>query len=284
MSFKGPKELKKGASGWAQVRSFKDFPEDKLASLKVPGGPKQSEKSCDDAITRVLDGRGRRAGWKPIYNDIQKARYFSDFTRQQKSLELVPIFDKLGIKIFQSQQGLNCPTYVVRTPEFDGSRPAWWFDLPANIWESITPVFWGNWPSNWLYPPEEINPYINGRPEDSPLPNIPGLEGGVVAPGDQVNVTSQLVFGGISLSAELEINFFNEVDVTLELGGVSLDAEVGAITGVERITAEGDGRNSADDNNRVLPAIVFVNNRQTADGNNRVDADGNQRTQEDVSL
>jgi hypothetical protein len=205
MSFKGPKELKKGASGWAQVRAFKDFPENKKASLKVPGGPKQSEKSCDDPVTRSIDGRGRVAGWKPIYNDLQKARYFSEFTRNEKSLKLIPIFEKNGIKIFQSQQGQNCPTYVVRTPEFDGSKPDWWFDLPANIWESITPVFWGNWPSNWLYPPEEINPYINGRPEDSPLPPIPGLESGAIPDsGDgPIAVSGGVELLGISLSGEL---------------------------------------------------------------------------------
>jgi hypothetical protein len=174
MSISGPKEVGKGGS-WAQAtKTVRTLPENRSGSLRVPGGPKQGEGNCDDKGSSTLDGRGRRPGWSPAYTQIQTRNYQSEWSRYQKSLELKLVFNDKGIMIFQSQKGGNCPSYVVRTPEFDGSRPEWWLDYPTNLFEMISPAFWFDWPSTWIYPPAEVNPYISGEPInfDDPLGNL----------------------------------------------------------------------------------------------------------------
>jgi hypothetical protein len=182
------------------VRKLKNFPEDSRASLKTPSEIVVRDLTCDDLGQKPLDGRGRRAGWSPAYNDAQKAKYFSEWARQQRSLDLIPTLDKLGLIFFKSQRGANCPTYVVRTPEFDGSKPNWWEDFPANLFEIITPVFWENWPANWPYPPDSLSPFINGEPLSPPVsPGGPGT-GQPNPPSTQQNL--ELESGGIFLELE----------------------------------------------------------------------------------
>lgn len=164
MGVQGPKEVGKGGS-WAQAtKTVRTLPENRSASLRVPGGPQKGERNCDEGNQRALDGRGRRAGWSPAYNQIQTRNYQSEWARHQRSLDLKPVFYDKGIMIFKSQRGRNCPSYVLRTPEFDGSRENWWLDYPNNLFEMISPSFWFQWPATWIYPPANVNPFISGEP------------------------------------------------------------------------------------------------------------------------
>jgi hypothetical protein len=165
-----PREIGSGGA-WAQAtKTVRTLPENRSGSLRVPGGPQQSEKNCDDGDKKTLDGRGRRAGWHPNYTRIQTRNYQSEWARSQKSLELKPIFYDKGLMIFKSQNSGNCPSYVLRTPEFDASADGWWLDFPSNLFEMISPGFWVDWPSSWVYPPADVNPFISGEPID---PNDP---------------------------------------------------------------------------------------------------------------
>lgn len=166
MSIKGPSEVGKGGA-WAQAtKTVRTLPENRSASLRVPGGPRQGERNCDDQGQSTIDGRGRRAGWSPAYTRIQTRNYQSEWARHQKSLELKPVFYDKGLMIFESQKGSNCPSYVLRTPEFDASADGWWLDFPTDLFEMISPAFWFNWPAGWVYPSADVNPYISGEPID----------------------------------------------------------------------------------------------------------------------
>ena len=171
---RGPIEVG-GGGAWAQAtKTVRTLPENRSASLRVPGGPTRGEKNCDHTGKGVLDARGRRPGWSPNYTDLQTRNYQSEWLRHIKSLTLKPVFWDKGLMIFQSQAdnqvSTNCPSYVLRTPEFDASQDNWWLDFPENLFEIISPAFWFNWPSNWIYPPADINPFISGEPivEETP--------------------------------------------------------------------------------------------------------------------
>jgi hypothetical protein len=158
------KELPK-LKDWSQANyTVATLPENRQASLRVGARAIPPERSCDIGSQKTLDGRGRRPGWKPSYNKIQTRNYQSQWERQQKSFDLRPTFSDRGIMIFQSQRGSQCESYVVRTPEFDGSRPEWWLDFPTNLFEIISPAFWSDWPPTWIYPPADVNPFISGEP------------------------------------------------------------------------------------------------------------------------
>lgn len=162
MSETRPREAGKSGA-WAQAtKTVSTLPENRSASLKVPVKGETRERGCDEGRPTTKDNRGRRAGWSPAYTDIATKNYRSQWARSQKSLTLKPIFGDKGLYIFRSEE--ECISHVVRTPDFDGSRPEWWLDFPENLFEIISPAFWHRWPSDWIFPPDDVFPFLSGEP------------------------------------------------------------------------------------------------------------------------